>query len=204
MADELARTPDEARVNTELVRRISQGDRAAETELWNRYSRGLLFMLRRWTGDPDAAEDLRQDTFEIAIEKIREGSLNDPAALAGFLRGIARNRVSGKFQKRKRHKTTADSDVIAEVPDLDADPAGEVSREETAALVRELLDELPVPRDREILLRLYVHDADRAEICAELGISSEHFSRVLFRSKGRFRELLLEAERRGRIELVEP
>ena len=72
-----------------------------------------------------------------------------------------------------------------------------------SGIVRELLQELKMPRDREILLRFYVQEADKEEICSELDVSPEHFNRVLFRAKNRFRKLLLEEERKGRITLVE-
>ena len=65
-----------------------------------------------------------------------------------------------------------------------------------------MLDELPVQRDREILLRFYLNDEDKDSICAGLGVDSTHFNRVLFRAKERFRELVVVAERRGRLRLV--
>jgi RNA polymerase sigma-70 factor (ECF subfamily) len=194
---------DESEITIDIVKRIRQGSGRAETELWNRYSRGLLFLLRQRTGDPELAQDLRQETFRIAIEKLRAGGLEDPAKLAGYLRGIAVNLVSGEWRKRDRRKTTADSDAIAEAPDTEANPPNEVSRAELGSLVTSMLQELKVPRDREILLRFYVQEGDKAEICSDLGISAVHFNRVLFRAKSRFRKILLEEERKGRISLVE-
>jgi hypothetical protein len=44
------------------------------------------------------------------------------------------------------------------------------------------------------LVRYYLDDESKEEICAALGLSDEHFNRVIFRAKNRFRELL---ERRG-------
>jgi RNA polymerase sigma-70 factor (ECF subfamily) len=49
---------------------------------------------------------------------------------------------------------------------------------------------MPVERDRELLIRFYVYDQDKQEICRELGLNSLHFNRVLFRAKNRFRKLL--------------
>ena len=55
---------------------------------------------------------------------------------------------------------------------------------------------MPVERDRDLLIRLYVYDQDKEEICRELGLDSLHFNRVLFRAKGRFKKIL---ERTGEI-----
>jgi RNA polymerase sigma-70 factor (ECF subfamily) len=198
-----ATVSDEPQVAADLVSRIRQGDSQAETDLWNRYSRGLLFVLRQRSGDTELAQDLRQETFRIAIEKLRSGGVGDPAKLSAYLRGIAVNLVLGEWRKRDRRKTTADSDAIAIAADDQANPQRDVTQEEFGGIVRELLQELKMPRDREILLRFYVQEADKEEICSELDVSPEHFNRVLFRAKNRFRKLLLEEERKGRITLVE-
>ena len=79
----------------------------------------------------------------------------------------------------------------------------EASRQQIAGVVARLLEELGVSRDREILRRYYVDEADKAQICGELDISPTHFNRVLFRAKQRFRTLLLREERAGKLGLVE-
>jgi RNA polymerase sigma-70 factor (ECF subfamily) len=105
-------------------------------------------------------------------------------------------------RKTTRRATTADSEGIELLPDTDAGPAESVSRDQVRDAVRALLAELPVPRDREILLRYYLEDEDKESICAGLGIDSAHFNRVLFRAKQRFAELVARAEQRGRLRLV--
>jgi RNA polymerase sigma-70 factor (ECF subfamily) len=42
-----------------------------------------------------------------------------------------------------------------------------------------------------------VAEEDKARICADLGLSSLHFNRVLNRARDRYRELYLEAVRKG-------
>jgi hypothetical protein len=53
---------------------------------------------------------------------------------------------------------------------------------------------MPSSRDRELLRRFYLNDESRDRICQDLELTSEHFNRVIFRARNRFRELL---ERRG-------
>jgi DNA-directed RNA polymerase specialized sigma24 family protein len=57
-----------------------------------------------------------------------------------------------------------------------------------------MLDEMPAERDREILVRFYLNDEDKEQICRDLRLSEEHFNRVIFRARNRFRELV---EHRG-------
>ncbi|MGI9343346.1 MAG: RNA polymerase sigma factor [Gammaproteobacteria bacterium] len=203
MTDAASPADDERQVASDLVARIARGESAAEAALWDRYHRGLLFLLRRRTGDPALAEDLRQETFRIAIEKLRGSGLDEPERLAAYLRGIAVNLATGEFRKHSRRKTTTDPDAIDNATDTGADPQGEVARQQVGDTVAKLLGELGVSRDRDILRRYYVDEADKAQICGELDISPTHFNRVLYRAKQRFRELLLREERAGKLGLVD-
>ena len=180
----------EAEIARDLVRRIQRGDTAAETRLVERYSRGLLYMLRRTAGDPALADDLHQETFRVVLERLRERGLEEPERLAGFLHRTAKNLFIGGYRKVIRRKTEGEIDGLDAVPDPAADPLHEAVREEEAALVRRLIGELETDRDRQILYRFYIAEEEKERICADLELSSLHFNRVLFRARQRFRELL--------------
>ena len=192
--------PAEAAAAIDLARRIAAGDREAEGELVRRYSRGVLFHLRRMSRDPAESDDLHQETFRVVIERLRREELADPSRLAAFTLRTARNLFL--MAQRKRVRRGEDRDETDREGELDdpADPApgqlAEVLREETVARVHAVLRELPTARDRAVLLRFYVAEEDKERICADLGLSSLHFNRVLFRARQRLRELLLaQAER---------
>ena len=177
----------------DLVRRIHRGkggDTAAETELFRRYSRGLLYMLRRLAGDPALADDLHQETFRVVIERLRERGLEEPERLAGFLHRTAKNLFIGGYRKVIRRKTEGEIDGLEAVADPGADPHQQAVREEESALVRRLIGELDTDRDRQILYRFYIAEEDKERICADLDLSSLHFNRVLFRARQRFKDLL--------------
>ena len=180
----------EAQLSAEFVKRIGEGDRRAEEEFVRRYQRGLIYLLRRRTGDPQLALDLAQDTFRIAIEKLRQSPIDQVDRLGAYLRGTALNLMSADRRKNTRRATTADSDAVDAVADDAAGPFDHVSSEQVQRVVRTLLNELPVQRDREILIRTYLEDQDKSLICEALGVDSAHYNRVLFRAKQRFRELV--------------
>jgi RNA polymerase sigma-70 factor (ECF subfamily) len=192
----------EAQIAADLVARIRGGARDAEDALIRRYGPGLLYLLKRRTRDPELALDLRQDTFRIALEKLRSSALEEPERLAAYLRGVALNLWLGQRRKDTRRATTADSEAVELVADEGAGPFENVSREQVRRAVGVLLSELGTARDREILTRLYLDDEDKEAICAALGVDSTHFNRVLFRAKQRFRELLVRAEQRSKLRLV--
>lgn len=180
---------DEPRVAADLVQRIVRGDAAAETEMVERYSRGLLFLLRRMTSNPDLADDLHQETFRIVLERLRRRGLEDPERLAGFLNRTARNLVIGDYRKTTRRRTDSLEDT-----DRAADPApGQLHQtllDEEASFVRRLIGELRPDRDRQILYRFYIAEEPKERICSDLELSSLHFNRVLHRARRRFKNLL--------------
>jgi RNA polymerase sigma-70 factor (ECF subfamily) len=193
----------EAKLSVELVRRIGAGDRRAEEDLVRRYQRGLVYLVRRRTRDSELALDIAQDAFRITIEKLRQGPIEQADRLGAYLRGVEINLASAQGRKTARRATTADSDAVELAADETAGPFDRVSGEQVQRLVRTLLQELPVPRDREILARTYLEDEDKSSICEGLGIDSAHYNRVLFRAKERFKELLTTAAARGRLRAVD-
>jgi RNA polymerase sigma-70 factor (ECF subfamily) len=193
----------EPEIAAELVARIGRGGRDAEDAMVRRYGPGLLYMLKRRTRDSELALDLRQDTFRVAIEKLRSSSLDEPAHLAAYLRAVALNLWIAHQRKHVRRATTADSDAVEAAADAgESGPFESVSRAQVRDAVGALLDELGTPRDREILTRVYLRDEDKTDVCAALGVDATHFNRVLFRARQRFRELLVRADRRNALRLV--
>jgi RNA polymerase sigma-70 factor (ECF subfamily) len=199
--DEAAEAPDAA----DLVRRIQGGEAAAESELVARFSRGLLLMLRRLVQNPALADDIHQETFALVLGKIRRGEVREPEKLAGFIRATARNLFIADRRKEARYSALDDGREEGEGTSLEATladrgpaPIDRVLAEEEARQVRRLLDELRFDRDRQLLLRFYLSDDGKEEICADLGVEPERFNQVLFRARERLRELWDRAEKRQR------
>jgi RNA polymerase sigma-70 factor (ECF subfamily) len=188
--------PDEAAIAAGLARRIAAGDATAEEALVVRYRRGLLYLLHRLGAVPEIAEDVQQETFRIVIERLRRGGLDDPAGLAPFLRGTARNLLIAERRKTARRRTWGDSGELAAAVAPAPSQLQTVLLDEEAEIVRKLIGELPTDRDRQLLLRFYVGEEDKDKICADLGLESLHFNRVLFRARQRFKELLERFQKR--------
>jgi len=168
-----------------LVDRIRRGDQAAESELVSRYARGVRMIVSRGTRDRSVVDDICQEVFRIALEKIRQGDVRDARRLSGFMCALARNVTVDHFRRAKR---------AAPLPTFDeSDPApSQLDRllaDERATIARKVLAELESERDRQLLFRFYVAEESKAQICADLGLSSLHFNRVLFRARGRYRAL---------------
>ena len=174
----------------ELVRRIRAGDQPAEEELVRRYQRGVGAVLRRAGADSATADDLSQETFATSLRKIRAGEVREPERLAGFLCSLARNLAIEHFRKAGSRRTAGlpDMDFVSSAPS----PLEDLLQTERAEVVRKVLAELPSERDRQVLFRFYLAEEDKDRICKDLGLSSLHFNRVVFRARERYREMYLE------------
>ena len=192
----------EREVAKSLVDRTRGGDKRAEVEMVERYSRGLRFLLRRKTSDPQLVEDYLQETWIVALAKIRSEGLEEPGRLAGYLCGIANNIARSDQRRVNRQRPTGDSEIIALIPDESDNPFRQFKRAEIAGQVRGLLAELSQERDRDILHSFYVRDEDKDSICARLGIDGAHFNRVLHRARNRLRDIALHRAQRDRIHVV--
>lgn len=193
---------EERQAATALVKLVKGGDRGAEAAMIQRYSRGLRFLLRRKTRDPELAEDFLQETWAIALVKIRDDGLDNPGRLAGYLCGIANNLALGELRRVNRQRTSINSEIVDLIPDESSNPLRHVSRAEVCKLVHGLLDDLRKERDREILKRFYVWEEDKQSICDGLGVDSVHFNRVLYRARQRLKSSIEASERRSQFKVV--
>ncbi len=81
-----------------LVKKFQTGDRDAFTELVSRYQNYICSIAYSWTGDMGRSEDLAQQTFLTAWEKLDQ--LSEPSKLLPWLRGIVKNLSRNEYRKR--------------------------------------------------------------------------------------------------------
>lgn len=181
---------------TVLVARIEAGDPSAEEQLVKLYGRGVWALLGRHTNGGPEAEDLYQETFQLALQKLRRGELRDPVKLPGFLARIARNIAIELYRKAARRKTEADSEAVAEVATAPSSQLTEMLVAESTDLVRRVIRELANDRDRQILYRFYIAEEEKDRISADFGLTSLQFNRVLHRARQRYKVLYCELQGR--------
>lgn len=135
----------------------------------------LVRFCAQLSGNPDAAEDLAQETLLEAWR--HRWKLNDPSGRLSWLAAIARNVCSRWRQARARHRAEHyvgedDSEIEAHVApvhdglDLDI----ELERHELANLLDRAMALLP-PDTRTVLIERYVQDLTHSEIAERLNLS---------------------------------
>jgi RNA polymerase sigma-70 factor (ECF subfamily) len=124
---------------------------------------GLRALILRRVRDPEVAADILQDAAVTTLEKLRRGEIAHPENVGGYLYRVALNHL----RNHRRKERTTQSSAIG-------------------------LNELEGGGDLEweLLMRFYLKDEEKEQICHELRLSREHFNRVIFRARNRFRELL--------------
>lgn len=152
---------------------------------------GLRALILRRVGDPELAADLLQDATVTTLEKLKAGEIERPELIGGYLYRVALNHLRNHRRKDKSAVSSADALESLSADEEDAHGA-RLGRAQLADAARRLLEELPMARDREVLVRFYLNDEDRSTICQALSLTDDHFNRVIFRARNRFRDLVEE------------
>jgi RNA polymerase sigma-70 factor, ECF subfamily len=153
---------------------------------------GLRALILRRVRDPEVAADILQDAAVTTLEKLRSGEIAHPENVGGFLYRVALNHLRNHRRKDRSGQSSAEAlNELASPGDTEWE---QVARPQWAQAARRMLEEMPAARDREVLVRFYLNDEEKQQICRELSLSEEHFNRVIYRARSRFRALI---ERRG-------
>jgi len=175
--------------DTALVHAIAERG-ALQEELYVRYRRPLLQVFLQRRIDRDAAQDLLQRTFLQAIKKIRSEGLEDPSNLGGYLYRTACKLATAYWRGELARRHDNDRELLSNLRDEALSLEESVEHEQLAKYVRELINHLPVPRDREVLERYYLREETRSSIRESLRLTELQFNQVLWRARQRFGEIL--------------
>ncbi|HBB87914.1 MAG TPA: hypothetical protein DC047_09890 [Blastocatellia bacterium] len=182
-----------------MVSRIVAGDADAEAELVTLFKGRIVHIILRITNNPSLVEDFSQDTFLIIIRKIRDGDVKKPESLGSFVASVARNHAIEQIRGIKR-AVIEDLELAEQLPDPSPSALEQLQTSEKYDEIREVIGQLR-PRDKVLTGRFYINEEPKDVICADLGLTSAQFDRVLHRARKRFGALYLKRKAReeGRI-----
>lgn len=173
----------------DLVVRIQQGDPLAMEELYAFFSKGVRYFFLRALG-PEELEDRVHDCFVVVTQAIRQGELRDPDRLMGYVRTVVKRQIAGVIEQsvsRRKHEVDF-ADNLFSIADWKQDPEESVVSQERETIGRRVLKEIS-ERDREVLLRFYVHEQPYETICEEMNLTYNQFRLLKSRAKARFGKL---------------
>jgi RNA polymerase sigma-70 factor (ECF subfamily) len=147
---------------------LRQGERTAFEALYHRYKQPVFANIRKMVPDPDAAEDLLQETF-IALWENRT-ALNPAKGAGGWLFVVSYNKAASFLKKKLREAAILEPETdLAEL--AVADELGDEELYTTQlALVEEAVAHLPARK--QAVFRLCRFEGKSAEeVAAATGIS---------------------------------
>ena len=176
--------------DVELIHRILDGDDAAFTELVNKYKKSVHALVWRKIGDFHIAEEITQDTFLKAYQKL--STLKRPQRFASWLYVIASRRCLA-WQRKKRILTesleeTSNAQIEkATYSKYVVDENERISAETQRDVVKKLLAKLP-ESERTIMTLHYFSEMSSSEIGAFLGVSANTIRSRLRRAQQRLQK----------------
>jgi RNA polymerase sigma factor (sigma-70 family) len=161
------------KTDQELVQNYLAGNQAALEQLINRHKDKVYTSILMFTKDQYLAEDLFQDTFIKAIDKMQGGKYTEEGKFLPWIMRMAYNICIDHYRKTKRAPkiATADGfDIFDILPFHEESAEDKMMLDQSKSKVRKLLNELPEEQREVVLLRHY-YDFSFKEISELTGVS---------------------------------
>lgn len=133
----------------ELVEKVKAGDSRAFSELVKRHQRSVLRLSLRFVKDMDTAEDVTQDAFIKAYEKL--ASFEARASFKSWLFQIAVNTARNKLREWKRETVDIDDVNLAVAPEAEST----LVHTAVSDILHEQVEKLPFKQKTALVLRVY-------------------------------------------------
>ena len=173
-----------------LIQRVLAGDETAFSALVKKYQRSVHALAWRKIGDFHIAEDITQDAFLKAYQRL--STLKEPQSFASWLYVITANQCKAWLRKNRKwtqalertsstqlEKATYSGYIIAENERITADTQREV--------VKKLLAKLQ-ESDRTVVTLYYLGGMTYEEISNFLGVSEATIRNRLYRARRRLKK----------------
>jgi len=169
----------------DLVVECKQGSKKACFELYRLYAKAMLNVAYRIVGSVDEAEDVLQDAFLDAFNRIKD--FRQETTFGLWLKQIVVHRAINLLRKRKLEMVELGDDQLDNIPNEEAEDDEEIQYK--VAQVKEAMKLLP--DGYRVVLSLYLLEGyDHEEIGQILNIS-ENTSRTQFlRAKRKLYDIL--------------
>lgn len=187
-----------------LVLQAGQGDRAAFGELYEETGRSVYFNCLKLIGNAQQAEDITQDTFMKALEKL--DSLKEPENFSAWVNRIAINNCKMYFRKNPRTAEEESEKIIDDTPDSELIPDDYADSEEKRRIIMNIIDTALTDEQRQTIILFYFDMMSVAEIAEIMECSVGTVTSRLSAARKKIREavLIYEKKNNDRLHAVMP
>jgi len=168
----------------DLVEACKKGDQKAQFELYRLYNAAMYNTTLRIVGDSDDAEDVMQEAFLKAFEKL--DSYRGTVSFGAWLKRIVINKALDFLRLKKEKLSLEDAGEIGEIVDETSDT---VDVDYRAEEIRKSIYKLPEGY-RIVLSLILLEGYDHEEVSSILNISNATSRTQYHRAKKKLIELL--------------
>ena len=176
--------------DAELIQRVLQGDQDAFGFLVKKYQKGVHALVWRKIGDFHIAEEITQDAFLRAYQKL--GTLKNHDMFMGWLYVIASRLCADWFQKNSPPEQSLEVTAMSEVNQVSysqyvAEKQAAETDETRRETVKQLLQKLP-ESERTVITLYYLGEMTIKTISKFLGVSPNTVKSRLSRARNRLKK----------------
>lgn len=173
--------------NDSYVAKLRAGDAVTEAHFVRYFGELLDLKLRSRVRSKDIAEDLKQESFARVLKLLRsEGGIRNAERLGPLVNSVCNHVLSEQYRSSKRVEPLED-EVAVRLPFQGQDALSGLISGDVRRVVRQVLSQLSV-RDQKMLQAVFFEEADKDEVCREMGVNRQYLRVLLYRAKNSFRE----------------
>lgn len=167
-------------MDRDLVHRVLNGDDLAFGELVRRYQKSVFNVCYRLMGQSQEAEDMTQETFLRAHERLRTYDSERP--FGPWIRRVGANLCLNNIKRQRLITLPLDEELEGPTAKVEERPEPARLQKERSELIRDAMLELPAPYRVVIELR-HFFDLSYKEIADAVGLPLSDVKSHLFRAR---------------------
>lgn len=167
----------------ELIEQCKANDRKAQLMLYKQYCDGMYTVAMRFLKNPDDAEDVLQESFIKAFQKIHQ--FRGEVTFGAWLKKIVIHKSLDFIRSKKEQFVELRENALPIVEDEDWTIDDDIAVKE----VRKAIDQLP-DKYRPVVQLYLLEGYDHGEIAQILGLEETTCRTRLLRGKGHLKESL--------------
>ena len=186
-----------------LVLQAAQGNKAAFGALYEETGRTVYFSCLKLLGDPQLAEDITQETYLTALQKL--GTLAQPENFPAWVNRIGINLCKMHFRNNAAPEDNSE-EIIEEIPDEGLIPEEYVSNDAKRKIIMDIIDTVLTEEQRRSVILYYFDMLTVPEIAEVMNCTTGTVTSRLSAARKKIKEavLIYEENNNDRLHAVVP
>lgn len=171
-----------------LVLQAAQGNKAAFGALYEETGRTVYFSCLKLLGDPQLAEDITQETYLTALQKL--GTLAQPENFPAWVNRIGINLCKMHFRNNAAPEDNSE-EIIEEIPDEGLIPEEYVSNDAKRKIIMDIIDTVLTEEQRRSVILYYFDMLTVPEIAEVMNCTTGTVTSRLSAARKKIKEAVL-------------